>query len=255
MRDAVAPGTRRGRAKFFAMSTGDRKSRGEKLAASPRSQAGDSVRVATSRRRGHPRRTQVFAGRVLKRQGHGAREEPPRSAQQSFGVGVERKFSACTRPRSRGSRWPRARPSPGHSSTTAPGRVGKRARRARATRAPADEGEIRGGQGMLHAQPRRSTPRVVSPPRRAESTARRRPSRAGRGAGAGRRPRRGRGRAAPKGESRPEEAPARRDEAAGAEQSGERHQGRSAAGPAPYRAGVNLATARAPWRLGQPRPF
>jgi large subunit ribosomal protein L19 len=57
----------------------------------PRFQAGDRVRVHFQVVEGTRRRTQVFEGVVIKRQGHGARETFT-VRKQSFGVGVERTF-------------------------------------------------------------------------------------------------------------------------------------------------------------------
>ncbi len=53
--------------------------------------AGDRVRVHFQVVEGSRRRTQVFEGIVLKRQGHGVRETFT-VRKQSFGVGVERTF-------------------------------------------------------------------------------------------------------------------------------------------------------------------
>jgi len=57
----------------------------------PDFQAGDRVRVHFQVIEGSRRRTQVFEGIVIKRQGHGARETFT-VRKQSFGVGVERTF-------------------------------------------------------------------------------------------------------------------------------------------------------------------
>ena len=57
----------------------------------PAFQPGDRVRVHFQVVEGQRRRTQVFEGVVLKRQGHGARETFT-VRKQSFGVGVERTF-------------------------------------------------------------------------------------------------------------------------------------------------------------------
>jgi large subunit ribosomal protein L19 len=57
----------------------------------PRFQAGDRVKVHFQVVEGNRRRTQVFEGVVLKRQGSGARETFT-VRKQSFGVGVERTF-------------------------------------------------------------------------------------------------------------------------------------------------------------------
>ena len=57
----------------------------------PRFKAGDTVRVHFQVIEGTRRRTQVFEGVVIKRQGHGVRETFT-VRKQSFGVGVERTF-------------------------------------------------------------------------------------------------------------------------------------------------------------------
>ncbi len=57
----------------------------------PSFQAGDKLRVHFQVIEGTRRRTQVFEGIVIKRQGHGARETFT-VRKQSFGVGVERTF-------------------------------------------------------------------------------------------------------------------------------------------------------------------
>src|SRR5471032_112381 len=57
----------------------------------PAFDAGDRLRVHFQVIEGTRRRTQVFEGVVIKRQGHGARETFTVS-KQSFGVGVERTF-------------------------------------------------------------------------------------------------------------------------------------------------------------------
>ena len=61
----------------------------------PRFQAGDRVRVHFQVIEGTRRRTQVFEGVVIKRQGHGVRETFT-VRKQSFGVGVERTFPMHT---------------------------------------------------------------------------------------------------------------------------------------------------------------
>ncbi len=63
----------------------------EQLKPRPRFDAGDRVRVHFQVVEGTRRRTQVFEGIVLKRQGNGARETFT-VRKQSFGVGVERTF-------------------------------------------------------------------------------------------------------------------------------------------------------------------
>ncbi len=57
----------------------------------PKFDAGDRLRVHFQVIEGTRRRTQVFEGVVIKRQGHGARENFT-VRKQSFGVGVERTF-------------------------------------------------------------------------------------------------------------------------------------------------------------------
>jgi large subunit ribosomal protein L19 len=61
------------------------------LRSQPEFQPGDRVRVHFQVIEGTRRRTQVFEGIVIKRQGHGARETFT-VRKQSFGVGVERTF-------------------------------------------------------------------------------------------------------------------------------------------------------------------
>ena len=63
----------------------------EQLRRAPAFDAGDRVRVHFQVVEGQRRRTQVFEGVVLKRQGHGVRETFT-VRKQSFGVGVERTF-------------------------------------------------------------------------------------------------------------------------------------------------------------------
>jgi large subunit ribosomal protein L19 len=61
----------------------------------PQFDAGDRLRVHFQVIEGTRRRTQVFEGVVIKRQGHGARETFT-VRKQSFGVGVERTFPVHT---------------------------------------------------------------------------------------------------------------------------------------------------------------
>jgi large subunit ribosomal protein L19 len=61
------------------------------LRRAPQFDAGDRVRVHFQVIEGTRRRTQVFEGVVIKRQGHGVRETFT-VRKQSFGVGVERTF-------------------------------------------------------------------------------------------------------------------------------------------------------------------
>ncbi len=63
----------------------------EQLRRVPAFEAGDRLRVHFQVIEGTRRRTQVFEGVVIKRQGHGARETFT-VRKQSFGVGVERTF-------------------------------------------------------------------------------------------------------------------------------------------------------------------
>jgi large subunit ribosomal protein L19 len=87
---ATAPGSS-GRALFFAMSTVIDSLERAQLRRVPAFQPGDRVRVHFQVIEGSRRRTQVFEGVVLKRQGHGVRETFT-VRKQSFGVGVERTF-------------------------------------------------------------------------------------------------------------------------------------------------------------------
>ncbi len=63
----------------------------EQLRRAPRFQAGDRLRIHFQVIEGNRRRTQVFEGVVIKRQGEGVRETFT-VRKQSFGVGVERTF-------------------------------------------------------------------------------------------------------------------------------------------------------------------
>src|SRR5215207_8326401 len=76
---------------FFAMSTVIDNLERSQLRRVPAFQAGDRVRVHFQVIEGTRRRTQVFEGVVLKRQGEGVRETFT-VRKQSFGVGVERTF-------------------------------------------------------------------------------------------------------------------------------------------------------------------
>src|ERR1700754_2351946 len=73
------------------MSTVIEKLEREQLRRAPQFDAGDRVRVHFQVIEGTRRRTQVFEGVVIKRQGHGVRETFT-VRKQSFGVGVERTF-------------------------------------------------------------------------------------------------------------------------------------------------------------------
>jgi large subunit ribosomal protein L19 len=73
------------------MSTVIEKLEREQLRRAPQFDAGDRVRVHFQVIEGTRRRTQVFEGIVIKRQGHGVRETFT-VRKQSFGVGVERTF-------------------------------------------------------------------------------------------------------------------------------------------------------------------
>jgi len=76
---------------LFAMSTVIESLERDQLRRVPAFQAGDRLRVHFQVIEGTRRRTQVFEGVVIKRQGHGARETFT-VRKQSFGVGVERTF-------------------------------------------------------------------------------------------------------------------------------------------------------------------
>ncbi len=76
---------------LFAMSTVIESLEREQLRRVPAFQAGDRLRVHFQVIEGTRRRTQVFEGVVIKRQGHGSRETFT-VRKQSFGVGVERTF-------------------------------------------------------------------------------------------------------------------------------------------------------------------
>jgi large subunit ribosomal protein L19 len=80
-----------GRASFFAMSTVIDTIERDQLRRVPRFQPGDRVKVHFQVIEGSRRRTQVFEGVAIKRQGHGVRETFT-VRKQSFGVGVERTF-------------------------------------------------------------------------------------------------------------------------------------------------------------------
>src|SRR5207248_3493580 len=75
----------------FAMSTVIDSLERAQLRRVPAFDAGDRLRVHFQVIEGTRRRTQVFEGVVIKRQGHGARETFT-VRKQSFGVGVERTF-------------------------------------------------------------------------------------------------------------------------------------------------------------------
>jgi large subunit ribosomal protein L19 len=75
----------------FTMSTVIDSLERSQLRSAPAFDAGDRLRVHFQVIEGTRRRTQVFEGVVIKRQGHGARETFT-VRKQSFGVGVERTF-------------------------------------------------------------------------------------------------------------------------------------------------------------------
>ncbi len=75
----------------FAMSTVIDSIERAQLRRVPKFQPGDRVKVHFQVIEGTRRRTQIFEGVVIKRQGHGARETFT-VRKQSFGVGVERTF-------------------------------------------------------------------------------------------------------------------------------------------------------------------
>jgi large subunit ribosomal protein L19 len=76
---------------FFAMSTVIESLERQQLRRVPDFQPGDRVRVHFQVVEGNRRRTQVFEGVVIKRQGEGVRETFT-VRKHSFGVGVERTF-------------------------------------------------------------------------------------------------------------------------------------------------------------------
>jgi large subunit ribosomal protein L19 len=76
---------------FFFMSTVIERLERAQLRRVPSFQAGDRLRVHFQVIEGTRKRTQVFEGVVIKRQGHGVRETFT-VRKQSFGVGVERTF-------------------------------------------------------------------------------------------------------------------------------------------------------------------
>src|SRR5206468_8659611 len=78
-------------ASFFAMSGVIESLERAQLKRVPDFQAGDRVKVHFQVVEGNRRRTQVFEGTVIKRQGTGVRETFT-VRKQSFGVGVERTF-------------------------------------------------------------------------------------------------------------------------------------------------------------------
>jgi large subunit ribosomal protein L19 len=80
-----------GAARALAMSTVIDSLERSQLQRVPRFDAGDRLRVHFQVTEGTRRRTQVFEGVVIKRQGHGVRETFT-VRKQSFGVGVERTF-------------------------------------------------------------------------------------------------------------------------------------------------------------------
>jgi large subunit ribosomal protein L19 len=88
-RDAALP--RLAPRSFFAMSTVIENLERQQLRRVPRFAAGDRVRVHFQVVEGNRRRTQVFEGVVIKRQGEGVRETFT-VRKNSFGVGVERTF-------------------------------------------------------------------------------------------------------------------------------------------------------------------
>ena len=79
------------RSRFFPCQASSTASSARSCAVCPSFQAGDRVRVHFQVVEGTRRRTQVFEGVVIKRQGSGARETFT-VRKQSFGVGVERTF-------------------------------------------------------------------------------------------------------------------------------------------------------------------
>ena len=87
----MTTGLKPARHHWLAMSTVIDSLERSQLRRVPRFGAGDRLRVHFQVTEGTRRRTQVFEGVVIKRQGHGARETFT-VRKQSFGVGVERTF-------------------------------------------------------------------------------------------------------------------------------------------------------------------
>ena len=114
--------------------------------------SGDRVRVHFQVIEGTRRRTQVFEGVVIKRQGHGVRETFT-VRKQSFGVGVERTFPVHS-PEDRAHRGRRARRRPAGQALL-PARARRQARAC--TRAPLYR--PRGGPGGGRAQRPRGSAR------------------------------------------------------------------------------------------------
>ena len=136
----------------------------------PNFQAGDRVRVHFQVIEGTRRRTQVFEGVVIKRQGHGARETFTVRKQSSASAWSAR--SPCTRPRSRRSTSPPAVTSAARSSTTcASGSASAPASASAATpgrRRPSSRAcfTIRPPRWRLRPPPSRRPPTPRAPPSR-----------------------------------------------------------------------------------------
>jgi large subunit ribosomal protein L19 len=94
-RRSASPSIPVGSRSFLAMSTIIESLERQQLRRIPRFQAGDRVRVHFQVVEGTRRRTQVFEGVVIKRQGEGVRETFT-VRKNSFGVGVERTFPVHT---------------------------------------------------------------------------------------------------------------------------------------------------------------
>jgi large subunit ribosomal protein L19 len=94
-RRSASPSIPFGSRSFLAMSTIIESLERQQLRRIPRFQAGDRVRVHFQVVEGTRRRTQVFEGVVIKRQGEGVRETFT-VRKNSFGVGVERTFPVHT---------------------------------------------------------------------------------------------------------------------------------------------------------------
>jgi large subunit ribosomal protein L19 len=94
-RRSASPSIPVGSRSFLAMSTIIESLERQQLRRIPRFQAGDRVRVHFQVVEGNRRRTQVFEGVVIKRQGEGVRETFT-VRKNSFGVGVERTFPVHT---------------------------------------------------------------------------------------------------------------------------------------------------------------
>ena len=165
---------------LFAMSTVIDSLERAQLRRVPEFQPGDRVRVHFQVIEGTRRRTQVFEGVVIKRQGHGARETFT-VRKQSFGVGVERTFPrALAEDRADRGRRPRRRAPrqallPARSRRQARPRARAPLHRPRAGRRAGPALRARGGGRSRSTptgrRPTRSSTPAARPTRQAEEVA------------------------------------------------------------------------------------